>query len=129
MSESVLQEKAYKFAARIVRLSQYLNNEIPKLGFSEEEILASELGFYKEIRDSGTAIPVLIEEAGQDENHADFSQKLSADKEEVVKINCWLWVLHDSRILNAKLVQSLLYDCEELRRMLISALKTTRKSE
>lgn len=129
MSERVLQEKAYKFASKIVRLSQYLNDEIPKIGLSEEEILASGLGFYKEILDSGTAIPVLIEEAGQDETGADFSQKLSAAKEEVFKINDWLRVLLGRGILNEKGAQSLLRDCEELRRMLISSLKTTQKSE
>ena len=53
MSENILQEKSYKFALRIVKLSQYLNDE-------KHEFVLS-----KKILDSGTAIGVLIEEASK----------------------------------------------------------------
>ena len=46
----ILQEKAYAFALRIVRLSEYLNNE-------KKEFILS-----KKILDSGTNIGLLIEE-------------------------------------------------------------------
>ncbi len=55
MGENILQEKSYKFALRIVKLSQYLNDE-------KHEFVLS-----KKILDSGTAIGVLIEEAKQGE--------------------------------------------------------------
>lgn len=117
MSESILQEKSYKFALRIVRLSQYLNDE-------KHEFVLS-----KKILDSGTAIGVLVEEAKQGENRADFSQKLSVANKEAFKTNFWLRLLRDSEFLNEKQAQSLLTDCEELQKMLISSLKTTRNSE
>ena len=77
MSENILQEKSYKFALRIVKLSQYLNDE-------KHEFVLS-----KKILDSGTAIGVLIEEARQGENKADFLQKYSIANKEAFKTNFW----------------------------------------
>lgn len=117
MSESILLEKSYKFALRIVKLSQYLNDE-------KHEFVLS-----KKILDSGTAVGVLIEEARQGENRADFGQKLSVANKEAFKTNFWLRLLRDGGFLSEKQAESLLADCEELQKMLISALKTTRKLE
>ncbi|CAN5320794.1 four helix bundle protein [soil metagenome] len=114
MSNSILQEKSYKFALRIVKLSQYLNDE-------KHEFVLS-----KKILDSGTAIGVLVEEARQGENRSDFSQKLSIANKEAFKTNFWLRLLRDGEFLNETHAQSLLDDCEELQKMLISSLKTTR---
>ena len=116
MSESILQERSYKFALRIVKLSQYLNDE-------KHEFVLS-----KKILDSGTAVGVLVEEAKQGENRIDFSQKLSIANKEAFKTNFWLRLLRDGGFLSEKQSQSLLDDCEELQKMLISSLKTT-KSE
>jgi four helix bundle protein len=117
MSENILQEKSYKFALRIVKLSQYLNDE------KREYVLS------KKILDSGTAIGVLIEEARQGENHADFTQKFSVANKEAFKTNFWLRLLRDGDFLSEKQAQSLLADCEELQRLLISSLKTAKKSD
>ena len=117
MSKSVLLEKSYKFALRIVKLSQYLNDE-------KREIVLS-----KKILDSGTAIGVLIEEAQQGENSAEFLQKYSIANKESFKTNFWLRLLRDGGFLSEKQSQSLLDDCEELQKMLISAINTTKSSE
>jgi four helix bundle protein len=117
MSESILQEKSYKFALRIVKLSQFLNDE-------KHEFVLS-----KKILDSGTSIGVLVEEAKQGENRSDFSQKLSVANKEAFKTNFWLRLLRDGGFLSEKQSQSLLDDCEELQKMLISAIKTTKSSE
>lgn len=114
MSESVLQDKSYKFALRIVKLSQYLNDE-------KHEFVLS-----KKILDSGTAVGVLVEEARQGENRIDFSQKLSIANKEAFKTNFWLRLLRDGNFLSEKQAESLLNDCEELQRMLISAIKTSK---
>jgi four helix bundle protein len=117
MSESILQEKSYKFALRIVKLSQYLNDE-------KREFVLS-----KKILDSGTAVGVLIEEARQGENRSDFSQKFSLANKEAFKTNFWLRLLRDGNFLSEKQAQSLLDDCEELQKMLIASLKTAKKSD
>lgn len=117
MSESVLQEKSYKFALRIVKLSQYLNDE-------KHEFVLS-----KKIPDSGTAVGVLVEEARQGENRGDFSQKLSIANKEAFKTNFWLRLLRDGGFLSEKQAQSLIDDCTELQKMLISSIKSTKGAE
>lgn len=116
MSKHILLEKSYKFALRIVKLSQYLNDE-------KREFVLS-----KKILDSGTAIGVLIEEAQQGENRPDFLQKYSVANKEAFKTNFWLRLLRDGGFLNDEQAQSLLNDCEELQKMLISAIKKVRSS-
>ncbi len=117
MSKNILQEKSYNFALRIVKLSQYLNDE-------KREFVLS-----KKILDSGTAIGGFIEEAQQGENRADFLQKYSVANKEAFKTNFLLRLLRDGGFLSEKQSQSLLDDCEELQKMLISAIKTTKSSE
>lgn len=117
MSESVLQEKSYKFALRIVKLSQYLNDE-------KREFVLS-----KKILDSGTAVGVLVEEARQGENRADFSQKLSIANGEAFKTGFWIRLLRDGGFLSEKQAQSLIDDCLELQKMLISSIKSTKSVE
>jgi len=117
MSESVLQEKSYKFALRIVKLSQYLNDE-------KREFVLS-----KKVLDSGTAVGVLVEEARQGENRADFSQKLSIANKEAFKTNFWLRLLRDGGFLSEKQAQSLIDDCIELQKMLISSIKSSKNVE
>ena len=117
MSENILQEKSYKFALRIVKLSQYLNDE-------KHEFVLS-----KKVLDSGTALGVLIEEARQGDNKTEFLQKYSIAKKEAFKTNFWLRLLRDGGFLNEKQSQSLLNDCEELQKLLIASLKTAKKSD
>lgn len=116
MSKNILQEKSYNFALRIVKLCQYLNNE------NQEYTLT------RKILDSGTSIGVFVEEAKQGENRSDFLQKLALANKEAFKTNFWLRLLHDSKILSDKQFESVIADCEELQKMLVSSLKTTKKS-
>ena len=113
----ILQEKAYKFALRIVRLSEYLNNE-------KKEFILS-----KKILDSGTNIGLLIEEGKQGENKPDFIQKYSVANKEAFKTNFLLRLLRDSEKISTAQSESLLEDCGELQRLLITSLKTARRTE
>lgn len=117
MSKHILLEKSYKFALRIVKLSQYLNDE------KHEYVLS------KKILDSGTAVGVLVEEAQQGDNRTDFLQKYSIANKDAFKTNFWLRLLRDGGFLNEKQSQSLLDDCEELQKMFISAIKTTKSTD
>jgi four helix bundle protein len=117
MSDNILQEKSFKFALRIVKLSQYLSDE-------KREFVLS-----KKVLDSGTSIGVTIEEAAGGEGRADFSPTLAAAGREAVKTNFWLRLLRDGGFLNEKQAKSLLDDCEELQEMLTAAAKTTKNKE
>jgi four helix bundle protein len=111
VTKSILQEKSYAFALRIVKLCQFLADK------NQEYVLS------KKILDSGTCIGVLIEEARQGEDRTDFRQKLSVANKEAFKTNFWLRLLRDSKFLDEKQAASMLDDCEELQKMLIASLK------
>lgn len=117
MAKSILQDKAYDFALRVVRLSEYLNNT------KKEFVLA------RKVLDSGTAVAVFIEEANQSPDHADFISRLSLSNKEAFKTNLWLRLLRDTEFLKPDHAASMLSDCEELQKMLISSLKTARRNE
>ena len=112
-----LQQKAYDFALRIVRLSEYLQNE-------KREFILS-----KKVLDSGTNVGLLIEEGKQGENRPDFIQKYSVANKEAFKTNFLLRLLRDSTKISASHAGSILADCEELQKMLIASLKTARTNE
>lgn len=113
----LLQKKAYDFALRIVRLSEYLQNE-------KKEFILS-----KKVLDSGTNIGLLIEEGKQGDNRPDFIQKYSVANKEAFRTNFLLRLLRDSKKISQRHAGSILEDCEELQKMLITSLKTARKSE
>lgn len=114
MAKSILQDKAYDFALRVVRLSEYLNNE------KKEFVLA------RKVLDSGTNVAVFIEEANQSPDHADFVSRLSLSNKEAFKTNLWLRLLRDAEYIKPDHAASMLSDCEELQKMLVSSLKTAR---
>lgn len=116
MKENILLEKSYQFALRIVKLSQYLNDE-------KREFVLS-----KEILHSGTAVGATVEAANQGESRTDFAHHLARANQHAFQTNFWLRLLRDANILSAKQTESMLEDCEELEKMLVSALKTTRKN-
>jgi four helix bundle protein len=114
MAESILLEKSYAFALRIVKLSEYLAEE-------RKEFILS-----RRILDSGTAIGALVEEGKQGHDRRDFAAVLSGAAKQAFKTNYWLRLLRDSNYMTEPHAQSFLDDCIELQKMLISSLKTTR---
>ena len=113
----ILQEKAYRFALRIARLSEYLNNR-------KKEFVLS-----RKVLDAGTNIGLMIEEGKQGENRPDFIQKYSIANKEAFKANFMLRVLRDCEFITQSQAESLLRDCGELQGLLISSLRTARKNE
>ena len=115
--ENILLEKSFLFALRIVKLSQYLNEETTEYVLSRKTL------------DSGTNIGLLIEEGKQGESRPDFLQKYSVANKEAFKTNFLLRLLREGDLITNVQAQSLLEDCEELQKMLIATLKTVRKTE
>jgi len=115
--KDVLQEKSFNFALRIAKLSEYLNGE-------KHEFVIS-----RKILDSGLNIGLLIEEGKQGESRDDFLQKYSIANKEAFKTNFLLRILRDSGQLSDAQAESLLNDCIELQKMLVSTLKTVRTTK
>jgi four helix bundle protein len=110
--ESVLKEKSYAFAVRIVRLSQFLQHE-------KKEFILN-----KQILRSGTAIGALIREAEFAQSAADFIHKLSISLKEANETAYWLSLLKDTDYVDLNLYESFSQDCAGLVSMLVSSIKT-----
>jgi len=115
MKDNILKTKSYKFALRMVKLFQYLSND-------KKEFVLS-----KQILRSGTSIGANIEEAYQGESKADFIHKLAIANKEAFETHYWLRLLRDSNLLESKIADSLLIDCDELQKLLVTSIKTAKK--
>lgn len=115
MKSNILRGKSYAFAVRSIKLYQYLAND------HKEYVLS------KQLLRSGTSIGANIEEAFQGESKSDFIHKLSIANKEAFETNYWLRLLRDSNILTPAQAESLLNECDELQRMLVAAIKTSKK--
>ena len=100
MKESILKDKSYKFALRIVNLNKFLNNE-------KREFILS-----KQILRSGTSIGANIVEGNRAESMSDFIHKLSISLKESYETEYWLNLLKDSEYISEKQAESLINDCQ-----------------
>ncbi|QFS51278.1 four helix bundle protein [Nostoc sphaeroides] len=112
--DSVVYEKAYKFAIRIVNAYKYLNEE------KKEYILSKQL-----VR-SGTSIGANIAEANGAISQADFSAKISIAYKECLETKYWLSLLKDTGYIEQKPFDSIYKDADEIGKILFSILKTTK---
>ena len=77
---------------------------------------------------SGTAIEALHKEAEHAQSKADFLNKMNIALKEANEIAYWLMLLKDSQYLSEKDFNSLYNDCDELIRLLVSIVKTTKSN-
>jgi four helix bundle protein len=110
--ESIVKEKSYTFAIRIVRLSQFLQQE------KKEYILS------KQVMRSGTSVGALIREAEFAQSNADYINKFSIALKEANETDYWISLLKDTGYIEIKLYDSLINDCKELIALLVSTIKT-----
>ena len=115
MKESILKDKSYAFAIRIVNLYRYLCDE-------KKEFVLS-----KQLLRSGTATAALIREAEFGQSKADFTSKMSIALKEANETNYWLSLLKDTGYLNEKMYVSISEDCVELIKLLVATVKTAKK--
>ena len=107
-------EKSYRFAVRIVKLCQYLQEEKHEFVLSQQ------------VEKSGTSIRANITEGQQGQSRADFIAKLSIALKESSETKYWLSLLHDTGYLTDREYRSISSDCIEIEKLLTSILKTTK---
>ena len=112
MGKSILRDKSYLFAIRIVKLSQLLQTD-------KKEFVLS-----KQVLRSGTAIGALVREAEFAQSKADFIHKLHIALKEANETEYWLSILFDTNYIEKSLSESLIADCKELIALLVSSIKT-----
>jgi four helix bundle protein len=83
----------------------------------------------KQMIRSGTAIGALTREAEHAQSKADFINKMSIALKEANETEYWLMLLKDSEYIDEKTFSSIHKDCDELIRILVSIVKTSKKNE
>ena len=114
MKQNIVKDKSFNFAVRIVKLNRYL------IGKKKEFVLS------KQILKSGTSIGANIEEADGGISKMDFSNKISIAYKEAKETHYWLRLLFTSDLIDKKMFDSLISDCNEICKLLFSILRTTR---
>ena len=113
--EQTVQMRSFQFAVRIVKLCRYLQTE------QKEFVLT------KQLLRSGTSIGANVSEAQQAQSRADFVSKLSIGLKEAYETDYWLRLLRETDYLSPTEFQSIFSDCQELERLLISIVKTSKE--
>ena len=116
MRENLLIDRSLSFAARIIKLNQYL--------IQKHEFVIS-----KQIIRSATSIGANINEANYGQSRADFIAKMQIALKETAETEYWLRLLLMSEQLSQPEANSLLEDCLALKRMLIASLNTAKNNE
>ena len=117
MSKSVILEKSYKFALRIVRLNAYLCEE------KREYVLS------KHVTIDGTNIGAHIKEALQADSRMLFAQEMSIALRKASRTQYWLELLRDGEYLDDAKFNSIHSDCLEIIKMLTSIVKSSKGTE
>ena len=116
MSRSIVKEKSFDFAIRIVKLYKYLMDE-------KKEFVLS-----KQILRSGTSIGANINEAQQGQSKKDFLMKMNIALKECTETKYWIELLSATDYINQEQKESIIKDCIEMEKMLTSIVKTTSNS-
>lgn len=114
--KNVLKDKSYQFAIRIVKLTQYLQND-------KNEFILS-----KQILRSGTAVGALISEAEFAQSKPDFISKLHIAFKEANETNYWIDLFKDTQFINEKMYHSIQPEIKELISILVSSIKTSKEN-
>ena len=116
MKENILIDKSIDFAARIIKLQRYLVKE------KKETVIS------KQIVRSGTSIGANINEANYGQSKADFISKLHISLKETAETEYWLRLLIKAELLTKEEGESMLNDCLEIKKVLISSINTAKKN-
>ncbi len=112
--ENIVMDKSYAFAIRVIKLYKYLIYE-------KKEFVLS-----KQFLRSGTAIGALIKESEHAQSKADFINKMNIALKEANETTYWLQLMKDSDYINEKEFESIYSDSEELLKLLVSIVKSSK---
>ena len=100
--ENVILDKSFKFGLRILKLYVHLKKK------------KVDRGLCSQILDSGTSIGANVEEAVGGSSRKDFVNKLQIAYKEARETRYWLRLLREVGMLEKKLADSFLKDCDEI---------------
>lgn len=114
--KNVIAAKSYAFAIRIIKLYNFLSA-------GKKEFVLS-----KQVLKSGTAIGALVREAEHAQSKSDFLNKMNIALKEANETEYWLMLLKDTGYIQQDEFDSIIKDCEEVLKLLVSIVKSTKTS-
>ena len=114
--ENIILKKSKAFAIRIIKMYQFLSEE------KKEYILS------KQLLRSGTGIGANCREAARGQSKADFISKMNIALKEADETAYWLELLYETNYLTEEQFNSIFSDNEELIKLLVSIIKTSKQS-
>lgn len=115
MKESILQQRAFKFASNIV------------LFYENYSKTHKDNTISKQLLRSGTSVGANINEAQFGNSKNDFIAKLHISLKETGESIYWIKLLKSTNLLPTQKADELLNQAEEIKRILISSLNTAKK--
>lgn len=114
--ESIIQIKSFDFSIRVIRMYQWLCKEHRIYALADQ------------ILRSGTSIGANVEEATGGLTKREFTAKMGIAYKEARETRYWLRLLGATNYIDAKTLESMLLDCEELVKILGSIQKTAQQN-
>jgi four helix bundle protein len=116
VKESLVYDKAFKFAVRIINMYKCLCKN------------KNEYTLSKQVLKSGTSIGANIKEGLYAQSKKDFLSKFSIALKECSETMYWLELLTETEYIDSKISKQLIDDCSEINRILVSIVKTTKEN-
>ena len=113
---NIIVAKSYAFAIRCINLYKYLCEE------------NNDYTIGKQLMRSGTSIGANVKEAIRGYTKADFTSKMSISLKEASETEYWIELLRDANYISEKQASSMLADCTELIKLLMTIIKTSQKN-
>ncbi len=115
MKNNEIVNRSYQFALRIIRLVGSLpKNEAGR-------VIGGQL-----LR-SGTSVGANVEESQSGYSKNDFINKMNIAQKEARESNYWLRLLRDSKLVKEELIEDLINESEEIKKMLFSIVRTSKR--
>jgi four helix bundle protein len=114
--DNIIVSKSYAFAVRCVKLYKFLCEE------KHDYIIG------KQLMRSGTSIGANVKEGIRGYSKAEFSMKMGIALKEASETEFWIELLRDTEYITKSQAESMLHDCQELIKLLMSIIKTAQGS-
>ena len=112
--ENTILIKTFDFALKVLTIVRQIQSE-------QKEFVLS-----KQLLRSGTSIGANAEEAIGGISKKDFIYKLTISYKEARESKYWLRLLKESKIIEEKIADELLADCEEILKILFSIIRSSK---
>jgi four helix bundle protein len=113
--DNIIATKSYAFAVRCVNLYKYLCD------------VKNDYTIGRQLMRSGTSIGANVKEATRGVSKADFTAKMSISLKEASESEFWIELLRDTDYITTEQAESMLADCQELLKLLMTIVKTSKQ--